>query len=251
MFVDNPFALLSHFVSPLLMQVYLVLMILSVAGGTWLDTYHKGSARYFARRRVKAKAAAKRRPGVMEMALLAAATVGEALVSGEFGKGKRRLSHLLMMYGFLLNMATTVVMVFGYARDAATPILLPALWDLGALMLLGGGLWFFLALRVNVAFDGASPYHMGRADLFIGSLIASAGFALLWHLVAALSGNAAANLLFFAFYLFFTTVLFGSVFWSKFAHMFYKPAVALQRRIEEANGSSDLPSLVPTRGGRS
>jgi len=37
-------------------------------------------------------------------------------------------------------------------------------------------------------------------------------------------------------------VLFGSVPWSKFSHMFYKPAAAFQKRIEEANGSrANLP----------
>tara|TARA_R110002049_G_scaffold141365_1_gene303013 strand:- start:887 stop:1411 length:525 start_codon:yes stop_codon:yes gene_type:complete len=31
-----------------------------------------------------------------------------------------------------------------------------------------------------------------------------------------------------------STVLFGSVLWSKFAHMFFKPAAAFQRRVSEA-----------------
>ncbi|MDH3420849.1 MAG: adenylyl-sulfate reductase, partial [Gammaproteobacteria bacterium] len=38
------------------------------------------------------------------------------------------------------------------------------------------------------------------------------------------------------------TVLFGSVPWSKFAHMFFKPAAALEKRMAEANGTrSNLP----------
>jgi len=38
-------------------------------------------------------------------------------------------------------------------------------------------------------------------------------------------------------------VLFGSVPWSKFSHMFYKPAAAFQKRMENANGSrSNLPA---------
>jgi len=41
--------------------------------------------------------------------------------------------------------------------------------------------------------------------------------------------------------LFYTAVLFGGVPWSKFAHMFYKPAAAFQKKVEEANGSSNLP----------
>jgi hypothetical protein len=36
-----------------------------------------------------------------------------------------------------------------------------------------------------------------------------------------------------------STVLFGTVLWSKFAHMFFKPAAAFQRRMAEADGSMD------------
>lgn len=45
----------------------------------------------------------------------------------------------------------------------------------------------------------------------------------------------------FSVYIFCTTILFAGVPWSKFAHMFYKPAAAFQKRVEAANGSSDLP----------
>ena len=34
-------------------------------------------------------------------------------------------------------------------------------------------------------------------------------------------------------------VLFGGVYWSKFAHMFYKPGAAIQRNLAEADGSRD------------
>jgi hypothetical protein len=53
--------------------------------------------------------------------------------------------------------------------------------------------------------------------------------------------NPTATWILFGLYIFSTTLLFGAVRWSKFAHMFFKPAVAFQRRVEEANGSSDLP----------
>jgi len=37
-------------------------------------------------------------------------------------------------------------------------------------------------------------------------------------------------------------VLFGGVYWSKFAHMFYKPGAAIQKHLAEADGSrDDLP----------
>ncbi len=251
MFVSNPFTLLSQFISPIFMQVYMALVIVAVAIGTWLDTYHKGSAKFFMRRREKARAAARRQVTAVEITTLAAKTIGEAVVSGEFGRGKRRVSHLLIMYGFLLNVITTFIMVYGYITAADTPTVLPALWDIGALMMVGAGLWFFFYLRVNIAFDGDPPFSLGRADLFIGSVIASAAFALIWHFVETVSADATVNLIFFGLYLLFTTLLFGSVFWSKFAHMFYKPMVAFERKIEEAGGASDLPSLARGRSGGS
>jgi hypothetical protein len=241
MFTNNPFAALTDFLPPLAMQVYIVLMTLAVVGGTMFDVYHKGSAKFFARRREKSEAAAQRRLSGGETVSLAVATIAEAAVSGEFCKWPRRISHLLMMYGFLLYLITTVVMIFAYPAGAPTPTLLPTLWTVGALMILAGGSWFFFFLRVNVAYDGASPFHLGRADLFVGSLLVSVAFALIWHFMHTTYGLAASTRISFGLYMFFTTLLFVSVPWSKFAHMFFKPAVAFQRRVEEANGSSDLP----------
>ena len=242
MLTTNPFAALTDFLSPLGMQVYIVLMLLAVVGGTLFDVHHKRSGEYFAQRRSKSNAAAQRQLSGGQSFALAVETIAEAAVSGEFCKWPRRVSHLLMMYGFFLYLITTVVMVFAYPAGAQTPAILPTLWTLGALMVLAGGLWFFFFLRVNVAHDGDSPFHLGRADLFIGFLLASIVFALLWHCVQTGFQYPTASRMLFAAYIFFTTLLFVSVPWSKFAHMFFKPAVAYQRRVEEANGSSDLPS---------
>jgi len=240
MFTSNPFAALSF--PAFVMQVYAALMALAVIAGTLFDVYHKGSARFFALRRHKARTWAQRRLGGAEIASLAIATVAEAAVSGEFCRWPRRLSHLLMMYGFLTYLATSAVMIFAYPTGVFTPTVLPALWTVGASMILVGGLWFFFLLRVDVAHDGASPFHLGRADLFVGSLLASTAFALLWHYAQTWFGDATSTRILFGIYIFFTTLLFVSVPWSKFAHMFYKPAVGFQRRVEEADGSSDLPA---------
>ena len=150
MFTNNPFAAVTEFLSPLAMQVYLVLMILAVVIGTLLDVSHKGSAKFFARRKEKSRVAAERQLSGGETFSLAVETIAEAAVSGEFCKWQRRTSHLLMMYGFLLHVITTVMMVFASPGAADTPTLLPALWDIGALMILVGGLWFFFFIRVNV-----------------------------------------------------------------------------------------------------
>ena len=241
MFTNNPFAQVTEFLSPSFMKVYIVLMVLAVIIGTLFDVYHKGSAKFFARRKEQSRAAAQRQLGGGETLSLAIETIAEAAVSGEFCKWPRRLSHLLMMYGFFVYVIATVVMVYAYPGTARPPAPLPVLWTIGALMILVGALWFFFVLRVNVAHDGDSPFHLGRADLFVGSLIASVAFALAWDCVQTTYANPAATWILFGLYLFFTTLLFVAVPWSKFAHMFFKPAVAFQRRVEEAEGSSDLP----------
>jgi hypothetical protein len=240
-FANNPFAALTDFLPAVAMQVYIILMVVAVVVGTLFDVIHKGSAKFFAERREKSDARATRHLGGGEKVSAAIATFAEAAVSGEFCKWPRRLSHLLMMYGFFLYVITTVVMVFGYPADAATPAILPTLWTVGALMILVGGLWFFFFLRVNVAHDGDSPFHIGRADLFVGSLIVSVAFALIWHYLQSVNGYTVSTWIVFGIYIFFTTLLFVSVPWSKFAHMFFKPAVAFQRRVEEASGASDIP----------
>jgi hypothetical protein len=242
MFTSNPFAELAVFLQPLVMQVYIVLMIAAVAIGTLFDMLHKRSARFFMQQRKKSQAAATKRLGGMDNVSLAMRTfLKEVATSGEFCNPWRRISHLLMFYGFLTYLVTTVVMIFGYPTpDTPAPAVWPTLWNIGALMVLVGGYWFFFFIRVDVAKEGHSPFRLVRADLFIVSLLASVTFALLWEVVQT-AGNLRATQITFGAYIFFTTVLFVGVPWSKFAHMFYKPAAAFQKRVEEANGSSNLP----------
>ena len=242
MFTSNPFADLTVFLPPLVMQVYIVLMIVAVAVGTLFDMFHKGSAQYFVQEMGRSKAAATRRLGVVEIVSLAIRTLlKEMLTSGEFCNVKRRISHLFMFYGFLIYIVSTIVLVFTYPTPATpTPAVWPVLWNIGAVMILVGGYWFFFLIRVDVAYEGHSPFRLVRADLFIVSLLASVTFALVWEIVQT-AGNLRATQIAFGIYIFFTTLLFGGVPWSKFAHMFYKPAAAFQKRVEEAQGSSNLP----------
>jgi hypothetical protein len=242
MFTSNPFAELTVFLPSLMMQVYIVLMILAVAAGTLFDMLHKSSARYFARQWKKSKVSATRRLSGADTASLAVRTLlKEVATSGEFCNPKRRISHLLMFYGFLTYLVTTIVMVFGYPPESPpAPAVLPVLWNIGALMIVIGGYWFFFLIRVDVAKEGHSPFRLVRADLFIVSLLASVTLALTWEIVQT-AGNVTLTKIVFGLYIFFTTLLFVSVPWSKFAHMFYKPAAAFQKRVEEANGSSNLP----------
>jgi hypothetical protein len=243
MFSGNPFAALSASISPAVMQTYVIVMIVLVAGGTVLDMLHKKSARYFFDNWRKANSKAKRQVGAGEMVSLAAQTVAvEVLTSAEFCNARRRIAHLLAMYGFILYLVTTIIMVFAYPTPATpTPAIIPVLWNLGALMICVGGYWFWFFIRVDVAAEGHSPFRIVRADLFVLSLLASATLGLIW---ANLQVTGSAGTYFFlGLYLIATTVLFGSVFWSKFSHMFYKPAAAFQKRVAEANETrSNLPA---------
>ena len=231
MFVTNHFAELSASISPGVMQTYVVIMILLVVGGTLFDVMHKQSAKYFFNNFEKTKSKGKRQVGGGEMASLAIQTaVVEGLTSGEFCNPRRRIAHLLTMYGFVIYVVTTAIMVFSYPTPATpAPGIVPALWYIGALMVCGGGYWFWFFIRVDVVSEGHSPFRLIRADLFIVSLLASVTLGLVW---AVTSSSVILGL-----YLLATTVLFGSVPWSKFSHMFFKPAAAFAKRVEQANGS--------------
>ena len=244
MFISNPFAELSASVPSTVMQTYVVVMALLVAGGTLFDIMHKGSARYFFNNWRNSKIKAKQQVGGGEMVFISVQTaVVDVMTSGEFCNLRRRIAHLLTMYGFVIYVVTTVIMVFAYPTPATpAPANLPTLWYIGALMVCLGGYWFWFFLRVDVAAEGNSPLRFVRSDLFIVSLVLSVTLGLVWAYVQT-TGNAAWAYLSLALYLLTTTVLFGSIPWSKFSHMFFKPAAALQKRVAEANGTrSNLPA---------
>ena len=249
MFTINPFTELSGFISPLTMQVYVVAMVLLVVGGTVLDMIHKKSAQYFFQNSKAQQKNATRTVSSGEKASLAVKTVAnEVLTSSEFSNPKRRLSHLFIMYGFILFVATTAIMIFGYTSPGATtPVILPLLWHLGALMLCFGGYWFWFFIRVDLFSEGKLWYRLARVDLFIVSLLSTATFALIWSFLQSIGVPVAATL-FFVLFIGAATVLFAGVLWSKFAHMFFKPAAAFQKRMTKADGSAenlpDLPELT-------
>jgi hypothetical protein len=103
-------------------------------------------------------------------------------------------------------------------------------------MLCFGGYWFWFFIRVDVAAEGNPWYRVMRADMFILSLLATATFGLIWSF--------SQSILFFALFIASSIVLFGGVLWSKFAHMFFKPAAAFQKRVTKADGSAEnLPEM--------
>src|SRR5512134_1005281 len=118
MFTSNPFAGLSASLSPAVMQAYVVVMFVLVFAGTLIDVVHKGSARYFFQNFRKSKAKAAQPVGGSELVSIAVQTaVVDVLASGEFCNPRRRIAHLLGMYGFVLYVLATVVLVFNAAAS--------------------------------------------------------------------------------------------------------------------------------------
>lgn len=251
MFEINPFAELAKTVPVEVIQGFVIVMIAFVAGGTLFDIIHKGSAKYFFQRWSKENKSKQRDPGLDEkLSSVAKTTAHDILTSGEFCNFRRRLAHLLTMYGFIAYAVATAVMVFSYPNnEAATPAFWPQIWWVGSAMVCVGGYWFWFFIRVDVAAEGNSPFRFVRADLFVVSLVLSTSFALIWAYCQATA--APLSLIALALYLISTTILFGSVPWSKFSHMFFKPAAAYQKNLAHLNGGrnhlpapSDKPAIL-------
>jgi len=153
------------------------------------------------------------------------------------------VSHLFTMYGFVLFIVTSAILIFAYPTPAdQAPALLSFLWHLGGLSLCFGGYWFWFFIRVDVFAEGHPWYRLVRADLFIVSLLAMATFGLIWSALQA-AGTGGLSTFFFALFVIASTTLFSTVLWSKFAHMFFKPAAAYQKRLIMADGSlENLPA---------
>ena len=239
MFTNNPFAELSATIPESMMQAYVVLMFILVIGGTVLDMLHKKSAQYFFENAKKAEKDAKRTIAGGEKVSMAVSTLtSEVLTSSEFQNTRRRISHLFTMYGFIIFVATTAILIFGYPTEQAPTV--STLWHLGAISLCIGGYWFWFSIRVDVSAEGVKWYDLRQADIFIVSLLMMATFALLW---SATMGGGTLNMLFCALFIISSTILFSTVMWSKFAHMFFKPAAAYQKRVTRADESREgLPA---------
>ena len=94
--------------------------------------------------------------------------------------------------------------------------------------------------------EGKSRFQFVQADLFILLTIVSVTLGLIWGSTAEI--NVVWTRILFTLYLFFTALLFGTVPWSKFSHMFYKPVASFQKHMSEEDDSRDnlpTPSNYP------
>ena len=240
MMYNNPFSGLSVLVSPAAMQIFVITMIGLVALGTIMDMIHKKNVKYFFNNAKKAKKNAKveltsaQRTGVVLKTL-----AHDIATTSELGRGKRRVAHVLGMYGTIIFWVTSAFMIFSYPSSGSdTPPTLTIMWHLGAMMTCVGGYWFWFFLRVDVSAEAYPWYRIIKADLFVLALLACSTFGLAWS-YTQFSNMVGLSYLFLILYIISNLVLFGGVYWSKFAHMFYKPGAAIQKNLAEADGSRD------------
>ena len=242
MFLTNPFLLLSETIPVMFMQGFVILMALLVISGTLLDIIHKKNVKYFFENAKKAKLSATKILSPSEkITVISKTIVSDIATTSELGAGKRRAAHLLGMYGTILFWIGSVIMIFCYTNpNSITPVAWPMIWHVGAIMTVLGGSWFWFFLRVDVYSEAQPWYRIIKADLFVLALIASSLFGLVWSYLQSLTLiDRWDDKVFLVLFLVSNLVLFGGVYWSKFAHMFYKPGAALQKNLAEADGSRD------------
>ncbi len=240
MIYNNPFSELSTIVSPLAMQLFAIVMIGLVALGTIMDIIHKKNVKYFFNNAKKAKKNAKVELTTSQRTSVILKTVAHDIATtSELGKGKRRIAHVLGMYGTIIFWVTSVLMIFSYPTAGTdTPESVTLMWHLGAVLTCLGGFWFWFFLRVDVSAEAYPWYRIIKADLFVLALLACSTFGLAWS-YTQYSDMLSLSYLFLVLYIISNLVLFGGVYWSKFAHMFYKPGAAIQKNLAEADGSRD------------
>ena len=103
MLSNNPFSLLTEIIPAIAMQSFIIAMLLLIIGGTIIQMIHHKNLTYFFNNPKKAKLAATKKLGFGEKAsIVAKTTVVDIGTTSELGFGKRRLAHVLGMYGTIL-----------------------------------------------------------------------------------------------------------------------------------------------------
>ena len=240
MITNNPFSALAEIVPEIAMQGFVIAMATLTLVGVLVDILHKKNVKYFFENAKKAKKNAKVELTTGKRTAVILKTVAHDIATtSELGWGKRRLAHVLGMYGTIIFWVCSAILIFSYSSvGIETPSTLTALWHIGAILTCLGGYWFWFFLRVDVSAE-ANPWNrIIRADLFVLSLLAAATFGLAWSFTQS-SGVPILDILFLVLFGLSNILLFGGVYWSKFAHMFYKPGAAIQKNLAEADGSRD------------
>lgn len=230
---------------PAFYQAFIAVLFVAMVAGLLYDAIAGHKLKYFREeRRIMVSMFGRRQAKVNVLGVVARTVVGDLATSKELAKCglSRRISHELMLWGFILCVLVVVVKFFAYPTKAGLGPTSPlgVLLNLGGVLVLAGALWY-LWLRVNVSHEKNSVFRVTRSDMFILGVIANAALGFVLE-AAELSGSLLAAEVALGVYLPATAFLFFSVPWSKFTHIFYKAAYAVQRELDAAAGVSRLPT---------
>ena len=141
MMSSNPYSILAETVPSAFIQGFVLLMLALIFFGTVIQMIHHKNITYFFNNAKKAKLSAVRELGAGEKtAIIAKTVVHDIATTAELGAGKRRVAHVLGMWGTILFWVASVMMIFFYtSADATTPTLWPMMWHVGAIMTCVGG----------------------------------------------------------------------------------------------------------------
>ena len=115
MLTNNPFSELALIIPSSVMQFFVIAMIFLVIISTGLDMLHKKNVIYFFRNAKKAKKSAKKDLSVGKKTAVILKTVAHDIATtSELGMGKRRLAHVMGMYGTILFWITSVLLIFNF-----------------------------------------------------------------------------------------------------------------------------------------
>ena len=124
----NPFSILAETVSPVFMQMFVIVMAILVVVGTLLDIIHKKNVKYFFNNAKKAKLSATKTLSTGEkISVISKTIVSDIATTSELGAGQRRAAHLLGMYGTILFWVGSVIMIFCYATSSSET---PSVWPI-------------------------------------------------------------------------------------------------------------------------
>ena len=130
MIAINPFSELSELIPSIAMQAFVVVMIILVVVGTLMDIIHKKNVKHFFDNAKKAKKSATKTVSAGKKASIILKTVASDVLTTSELAGKRRMAHLLGMYGTIIFWVTSAIMIFNYSTpESVTPSSLgPSIW---------------------------------------------------------------------------------------------------------------------------
>ena len=158
MITNNPFSALAEIVPAVAMQGFVIAMVVLTLIGVLVDIVHKKNVKYFFENAKKAKKNAQiQLTNGKRTAVILKTVAHDIATTSELGWGKRRLAHVLGMYGTIIFWICSAILIFSYSSvGIETPTSLTVLWHIGAILTCLGGNWFWLFLRVDVS---AEAHH--------------------------------------------------------------------------------------------